>query len=471
MTGEAAFSIRVEEALGNARLRENFRGAMDELIRKRLDHFRDERLFHRLSGEGAAIRARALAKLPDLLERLEMRLKQNGIEVHWAEDAAEANEIVLAIIREQGCDSVIKGKSMVTEEIGLNDFLESRNIDVLETDLGEYILQLLGDRPSHIVMPAIHRSKQEIAELFARRFPQIPYSEDVDELTAMARKVLREAFRRARVGISGVNFAVAETGTLCLVENEGNGRMCTTLPDVHIAVTGIEKVVEKLADVPPLLGLLTRSATGQPITTYFNMISSPRRPGEKDGPRAVHLVLVDNGRSAMFARPDFQATLRCIRCGACMNHCPVYTRIGGHAYGTTYPGPIGMIFAPQQEGLDRRGEMLSASTLCNACTEVCPVRIPIADLINRLRHERVSPGGSVPGAGSGRRWKEALLWRLWRWVYANPARYRRILRLLAKHRERLPQSLRPWSDARALPEVAEKSLHQRLLEKGEGKRQ
>ncbi len=467
VTKTVDFSARAVEALHNARLRGSFRDAMDDLIRKRLDHFRDETLFRELSGEGAAIRARALSRLPELLEQLERKLVSNGITVHWAEDAAQANETVLKIIRAHDSRRVIKGKSMVTEEIGLNDFLETRNVEVLESDLGEYILQLLDERPSHIVMPAIHKTKAQIAELFARKFPEIPYTEDVDTLTATARRVLRDAFRSTRIGISGVNFMVAETGTLCLVENEGNGRMCTTIPDVHIAVTGIEKVVEKLADVPPLLALLTRSATGQPITTYFNMISSPRREGEKDGPKEVHLVLVDNGRSDIFANPDFQETLRCIRCGACINHCPVYTRIGGHSYGTTYPGPIGTVFAPLQDGLKERGELLSASTLCNACTEVCPVRIPLAGLINRLRAEYAAPRGNVKDAGSGRSWKEAMAWKLWSAVYARPRLYQRLLNWGLKHRDRLPRELAPWSDSRAMPVIAEKSLHQLVREKSE----
>ena len=239
---------------------------------------------------------------------------------------------------------------MVSEEVGFNHAMEAAGIEAFESDMGEYIVQLAGETPSHIIMPAIHKTKQEIAALFAAKIPGADYTEDVDALIKIGRQVLRRKFAEADIGLSGVNFAVAETGTLCLVENEGNGRMCTTVPRVHIAVTGIEKVVEKLEHVPPLYSLLTRSATGQAVTTYFNLISRPRQPGEKDGPEEVHLILLDNGRTQAYADEQLRATLQCIRCGACMNHCPVYARIGGHAYGTTYPGPIGAIISPHMLG-------------------------------------------------------------------------------------------------------------------------
>ncbi|MCP3869881.1 MAG: lactate utilization protein, partial [Gammaproteobacteria bacterium] len=313
-------------------------------------------------------------------------------------------------------------KSMVSEEIGLNGFLESRGIECLESDLGEFIVQLAGERPSHIIAPAIHKDRVQVAQLFKKWFPDIPYSEEIETMTRSARQVLRQKFYDASVGFSGVNFAVAETGTLCLVENEGNGRLCTTVPPVHIALTGIEKVVGRLADIPPLLDILVRSATGQPITTYFNMITSPRRADEKDGPEEVHLVLLDNGRSRIYQDRELDFTLGCIRCGACMNHCPVYARIGGHAYRCTIPGPIGALLEPQKTGLDKLGVLPSVSTLCGACSEVCPVGIPIPALLNRLKADGVtgSPGPgeiAVPGAGSRRTRREAALWRVWQWTH------------------------------------------------------
>ena len=263
-----------------------------------------------LRDQARAVRHNGLAKQPELLEQLERQLTANGIQVHWAEDAGQANETIHQILKAAGARTVVKGKSMVSEEIELNQYLEQRDIEVLESDLGEYIIQLAKEPPSHIVQPAIHKNRIEVARLFKKHHPELDYTEDVDQLTLAARRILREKFASADAGISGVNFAVAETGTLCLVENEGNGRLSTTAPRVHIAITGIEKVVEKLSDVPPLLEILTKSATGQPITTYFNMISRPRQPGELDGPEAVHLVLLDNGRSRIRVDEELLDTLR-----------------------------------------------------------------------------------------------------------------------------------------------------------------
>jgi L-lactate dehydrogenase complex protein LldF len=413
-----------------------------------------------------AIRAQALARLPQLLEQLEEGCTANGIQVHWAETAEEGNRIVLDLLRRHGVELLVKGKSMVSEEMDLNAWLERHGIECVESDLGEFILQLAGEKPSHIVAPAIHKDRFQVADLFRQKFPDIPYSEDIDRLTAAARRVMRDKFRRAGAGLSGVNFLVAETGTLCLVENEGNGRMSTTVPQLHIAVAGIEKVVERLADVPPLLSLLTRSATGQPITTYFNMINGPRRPDEKDGPRELHLLLLDNGRSRIFADPELQATLRCIRCGACMNHCPVYVRLGGHAYGSVYPGPIGSILEPQRQGLDRMGELAAASTLCGACGEVCPVRIPIPDLLNRLRWEGVrrDGGGETAGQGSRRKGTEAAAWRAWAALASRPALYRGATATASRLRVLAPDQLGAWTGCRSAPKPAPRTLHQMVAE-------
>ena len=450
------FHRDVHDALNDPQIRRNFRSAMDGLMAKRRDALTDPAATEAMRLRCAGIRSNALGRLPELLEQLEANCTRNGIEVHWAEDVDTANDIVLAIMNRHGAKRLIKGKSMVSEEMELNQFLEAHGIECLESDLGEYIIQLIGERPSHIIAPAIHMNKQQIARLFNEKFPDIPYTEDVDALARVAREVLRRKFFEAEVGLSGVNFAVAETGTLCLVENEGNGRMSTTVPKVHIAVTGIEKVVEKLADIPPLLELLTRTATGQPITTYFNMISSPRKAEERDGPEEVHLVLLDNGRSRIYEDRELIASLRCIRCGACMNHCPVYTRIGGHAYGSTIPGPIGSILEPQKEGLDRLGVLPTASTLCGACGEVCPVRIPIPKLLNRLRFENVRNDGhpAVKGAGRGRKRLEAAIWGLWRTAHAHPRLYRLAGRLATRLRGLLPRRLGAWTDCREAPRVA-----------------
>ncbi|MCB1760447.1 MAG: iron-sulfur cluster-binding protein [Gammaproteobacteria bacterium] len=468
MQQSVEFRGRSREALGNEQIRSNFRQAMDGLMSKRKASFPDQDELRRLRLRAAEIRANALLKLPELLERLEQRCHENGIQVHWAESTAEANAIVLGIMQRHDARLLIKGKSMVSEEMELNHYLEAHGIECLESDLGEYILQLAGEPPSHIVAPAIHKSRQQIAQLFRQKFPDIPYSEDVDTLTRSARTILRRKFNQAPVGLSGVNFAVAETGTICLVENEGNGRMCTTVPPVHIAVTGIEKVVEHLADIPPLLSLLPRSATGQHITTYFNMISSPRKPGERDGPQEVHLVLLDNGRSRIYQDQELIQTLRCIRCGACMNHCPVYARIGGHAYGTTIPGPIGSILEPQKAGLDRLGDLPTASTLCGACAEVCPVKIPIPDLLNRLRFERVRSDGDnlTPGQGSQRHGWEPTVWRAWSWLHAHPLVYRLGTRIASRLRWLQPRRLGNWSRVRSTPRVASRTLHELAAKNG-----
>ncbi len=455
------FKVRVEHALGNEEVRNNFRIAMNGLMTRRLDVFPDKDELENLRTKAMEIRSNSLTKLPQLLEQLETNCKANGIQVHWAETCEEGNQIVLDIMKKHDAKMMVKGKSMVSEEMEMNHFMEEHGIEWLESDLGEYILQLAEEPPSHIVMPTIHKNKKQIAALFFEKFPDIPYTEDVNELTKIARELLRDKFFAAPVGVSGVNFAVAETGTLCLVENEGNGRMSTTSPPVHIAVTGIEKVVEKLIDVPPLYSILTRSATGQPVTTYFNMISSPRKKDEKDGPKEVHLVLLDNGRSTIYSDPELLDTLRCIRCSACMNHCPVYVRIGGHAYGTTYPGPIGTIFEPQISGLKAHGELTQASSLCGACSEVCPVRIPIPDIINRLRYEGVRKDESTTkDSGSKRKTSEALIWKSWALAHKKPMMYGLGTKIATRFRGLVPNKLGAWTSVRSAPKLAPKTLHE-----------
>lgn len=426
MSQSSDFSQRIDHALADTQVRKNFRHAMSGLISKRASQFTDEDELSQLRHQDRLIRANALVKLPQLLEQLEAKLIANGIQVHWAENAQQANQITLQILNNKNAKTVVKGKSMVSEEVAMNHYLEKHDIDITESDLGEFIIQLAGETPSHIVMPAVHKNRQQIAQLFQQHFPHIPYTEDVDELTLAARKIMRERFEKADAGITGVNFMVAETGTLCLVENEGNGRMCSTVPPLHIAITGIEKVVEKLSDVPPLLSILARSATGQLITTYFNMITSPRKKGEKDGPDEVHLILLDNGRSQIRMDEELLETLRCIRCGACINHCPVYVQLGGHAYGTVYPGPIGTVLEPQRLGIDKIGALTTACTMCGACAEVCPVHIPLPKLINRLRAEAVEykfSDSGLHGQGSLRKNKESLLWNIWQRLYSSSLMY------------------------------------------------
>jgi L-lactate dehydrogenase complex protein LldF len=466
------FRQRARQALDDGKLRANFRGAMDYLRAKRAAQFPEAGELESLRDLGQAIRRDALARLPDLLEQLETRLTANGIQVHWAEDAAQANQTIHAIVQKQGARRVIKGKSMASEEIELNDYLGSRGIECIESDMGEYIVQLAHEKPSHIVMPAIHKTKGDVAALFEKEIPDTVYTEDVDRLIQIGRRSLRRKFREADVGVSGVNFAVAETGTLWLVENEGNGRLSTAVPDTHIAIMGIEKVVERLEHVIPLASLLTRSATGQAITTYFNLISGPRRPGEMDGPREVHLVLLDNGRSQAYADEQLRATLQCIRCGACMNHCPVYARIGGHAYGTVYPGPIGKILSPHLLGLEASRDLPTASTLCGACAEVCPVRIPIPQLLIRLRAEaNRDPAAQVahPLRGQGASFSrgEQLIWKFWRGTFAQPGVWRLFRWFATRLRRLTPTRQLGWTQHRTPLMPAPRSLHELLKARGQ----
>jgi L-lactate dehydrogenase complex protein LldF len=419
---------------------------------KRRAQFTDQEELQGLRELGASIRRYSLANLPRLLEQLEANLTANGVKVHWAQNAEDANAIALQIAQRVNAKRIIKGKSMVSEEVGFNHAMEAAGIEAFESDMGEYIVQLAGEAPSHIIMPAIHKTKQEIAQLFADEVPGVTYTEDVDALIQIGRDVLRRKFADADIGLSGVNFMVAETGTLCLIENEGNGRMCTTVPKVHIAITGIEKVVEKLNHVPPLLSLLTRSATGQSVTTYVNMISGPRKADEKDGPEEVHLILLDNGRTQAYADDELRATLQCIRCGACMNHCPVYARIGGHAYGTTYPGPIGAIISPHMLGLEATYPLAFASTLCGACNEVCPVKIPITDILVRLRNEaQAKPeteDATLRGSGAARTVAASTVWSMWSQVYSKSGLYKLASWFMSRGRSLSPSEQGAWTRSR-----------------------
>lgn len=463
------FRARAQAVVDDPFLRQSFRGAMDFLMQKRAAQFPDSAELESLRSLGESIRQYNLARLPELLVQLEDKLTGNGIRVHWAQTPSEANAIILGIIQAHGAHKMVKGKSMVSEEIELNHAAQAAGIEALESDMGEYIVQLAEEKPSHIIMPAIHKTKEEIARLFADKVPGVRYTDNVDALIQIGREVLRQKFMEAQIGLSGVNFAVAESGTLCLVENEGNGRMCTTVPAIHIAVTGIEKVVEKLEHLPPLLSLLTRSATGQNISTYFNMISSPRQPGEKDGPEEVHLVLLDNGRSQAYADEQLRKTLQCIRCGACMNHCPVYARIGGHAYGTTYPGPIGQILSPHLLGLEAAGGLTTASSLCGACGEVCPVKIPIPELLMRLRAENFSaphPNAALSDQGAGHSILQSSIWKIWASLYRSPQLYRLASWLISRFAWLTPARQAGWSKVRTPLQPAKQRLRDRLRARG-----
>ena len=349
---------------------------------------------------GRDVKSHALTHLDQYLEQAETQLLANGAKVHWAETAQDAQKLLENIVLDHDISSVVKAKSMLSEELGINEHLEKLEVLVRETDLGEYIIQILGDRPSHIVGPAMHLSLEDCQRLFHEKFGT-PIDGSPEILAAAAREALREEFLAADMGISGGNFLVAETGTVALIENEGNIRLSTSLPRVHVALVGIEKIVPRLEDVSGFVQLTSRAATGQPIGNFFSLIQGPKRDDDIDGPEEVHVILVDNGRTRLLADDKAWESLRCVRCGACMNICPVYRQTGGHPYGWTYPGPIGAIIAPGMLGLEEAMPLPYASTLCGACVDECPVRIPITELLLYWREKAVEEGltSAIESAG------------------------------------------------------------------------
>lgn len=402
------------------------------------------------------LRLHTLLNLDMYLEQLAENVVAAGGHIHWAQDAAEAREIVIDIARQHGVRTAVKVKSMATEEIGLNHALEAVGIQAFETDLGEFIIQLAGTGPSHIIVPAVHLKKGEIAALFREKLG-VDAPEDPLELAAIARQTLRRRFLEADMGISGANFLVAETGTLVIVTNEGNGRMCTTLPDLHVAVVGIDKVVPDWESLTVLLKLLARSATGQKISAYTSFITGPAAAGGEGGPKEFHLVMLDNGRSRVLRDPVGRETLKCIRCGCCLNVCPVYKNVGGYAYGWFISGPIGAIFSPQILGMKAARELPFASSLCGACADVCPVKIPIPEILLHLRHRVVEGDESENQTAPGLLNMSAKLGAL---ALAAPWLYRLGTRLLPALQvplrrdgwlPSLPPPVNRWTRVRPLP--------------------
>ncbi|WP_445680416.1 LutB/LldF family L-lactate oxidation iron-sulfur protein [Radicibacter daui] len=413
-----AFNRNAHAALADERLQEALNGTPQGMQSRRASAVAQLPEFEALREHGREIKNHVIAHLDLYLLKFEEAVTRQGGHMHWARDAAEARRIVLDICRKAGARHVTKGKSMVTEEIGLTPFLEANGIEAVETDLGEYIIQLRGETPSHIVAPAFHLKKPQIADAFREKHkhldPERPLTED-RQLLDEARGVLRDKFIKADVGITGANFCVAETGSTLIVTNEGNGDLTQVLPRIHIAVTGMEKLVPTMEDAFTLLRLLARSATGQEFSCYTTVSTGPRRPGDIDGPEEFHVVLLDNGRSALVGS-EMQEVLRCIRCGACMNHCPVYGAVGGHAYGWVYPGPIGAALNPGLIGLAEGHALAGASTFCGRCEEVCPMKIPLPGIMRHWREkawqQQLAPPTQRWGLG------------LWAWFARRPALYR-----------------------------------------------
>ncbi|MBT9522981.1 MAG: iron-sulfur cluster-binding protein [Dechloromonas sp.] len=461
------FHARTGEKVRNAVLQRALQKAKPLFVGKRAKGIaslaEDGLDFEMLRSTGKNIRNRNLADLDVWLDIFEERATATGAEVLWARDGTEVSRLVVDIARRHGVSKAVKSKSMLSEEANLNEALAAAGIRPVETDLGEYIVQLAGETPSHIIAPAVHKTIGEIEALFARehgRPLETRTSADIPAMAQEARAVLRQHFLSAEMGISGANFLIAETGSAALVTNEGNGRMVTTLPKVHVVITGIEKIVPTLEDFATLMRLLPRSATGQSISNYVSLLTGTKREGDHDGPEKTVFILVDNGRANLLGS-DYQDMLRCIRCGACMNHCPVYFSLGGHAYGWVYPGPMGSVLTPLYTGIENALDLPHASTGCNQCGAVCPVDIPLPALMHRLREEQNERGL--------RPWSERLALKAWAWVAGRPALYRWFARRAARYLNWLADGsgririfgLAPeWTAGRDLPVSSGRTFHE-----------
>jgi L-lactate dehydrogenase complex protein LldF len=456
------FRRRARQAIANP----NLQAALDRNADLRMDvwekSFASLPDYQSLRQHAHRIRREVIENLEVYVEKLCQRLEFNGFLVHRATSAKDANDRVVEIAKQHSVDLVVKSKSMLTEEIGLNHAVIQAGIRVVETDLGEFIVQLRGEPPAHIITPAVHLRREDVAETFERELG-VPYSTDVEDMNEAARVILRAEFLEAQMGVSGVNFGVAETGTLCLVTNEGNGRMVTTLPPVHVAIMGVERIVPTLEDLDLMLRLLPRSATGQKLSSYVSLIQGPRRTSEPDGPNERHIILVDNGRSVL-AGTDLAEALLCIRCGACLNICPVFREIGGHAFASAYPGPIGSVISPGLLDMEQYGHLANASTLCGACRDVCPVMIDLSGLISRTRHIYVESGKKT----QVKHW----VMSFYAWIMGSSARYRGAQKVAAWFSRMLPKksgwlrSLPPpfaaWTMSRDFPPFAVKPFRERF---------
>jgi len=445
LRGDESFPAAARKALADPQLRRNLQHATTTIREKSARVIAELPDWQQLRSAGSALKAETMARLPELLEQLEAAVTAAGGTVHWAADANEANAIVTELVRATGHDRVIKVKSMATQEIGLNEALEAAGITPVETDLAELIVQLGHDKPSHILVPAIHRNRAEIREIFLRAMPGVDpgLTDDPPALAAAARRYLRETFLQTKVAVSGANFGIAETGTLAVVESEGNGRMCLTLPDTLITVMGIEKVVPRWSDLEVFLQLLPRASTGERMNPYTSMWTGVT-PG--DGPRDFHLVLLDNGRSAVLADEVGRQALHCIRCSACLNVCPVYERTGGHAYGSVYPGPIGAILSPQLTGVADNASLPYASSLCGACFDACPVKIDIPAILVHLRNQAPHPRSEAAAMAAAAYTMDRPK------LYRAAQRAAKLARIAGRRGRGLPPPLNGWTLSRDVPQ-------------------
>ncbi len=451
-----AFDRKIAATLADPRLQKAVYTATGRLMDHRRSVVLPEALpdYQELRSQANAIKRHTIENLNWYLEEFERNVIAHGGQVHWARNAVEAADLVLNIAKQHGAKLIVKSKSMTTEEIDLNERLEHHGLESVETDLGEYILQLNHERPYHIVAPALHLTRYDVAGIFERNLG-VPNETVIENQTRVAREVLRAKFLDADIGISGANFLIADSGAVTIVENEGNARLSTSAPKVHIAIAGIEKVIPRAQDLATFLKLLGRSATGQPLTVYTSFLSGPRRPGEIDGPEEFHVVLLDGGRTKLLADETKRQSLYCIRCGACLNHCPVYRKIGGHSFPWVYSGPIGAILTPQFHGVESAPALPFASSLCGACAEVCPVKIDIPKILLELRAdvkdaEKRNAENQMERAAFG----------AFAYIASRPRLWRRVMRMAAKAPVLKIGPIAAWLSQRELPPFPAKSFRE-----------